>query len=203
MLSLINPKFVADCVPATFEALLALRPQAYYPHWEAGKVWMKPEFEPLSEEEIRKRIEVEEQKLVAKNNCVAELPQQPLVGMPPTLSSPVADTSLFPVAAQQMSQHCATPRHESPTNGLVPAQVIGRIKVNKPVVKTGGVYAIKTQVQQPKKRLPQEQPIEASTSASPPWQPHFAKFAGMTEEMYDELDPENKLDFIAMFVNDD
>jgi hypothetical protein len=44
-----DPKFVAQCISATLKALVALRPYGYLPHWKAGKLGVKPEFEPLSQ----------------------------------------------------------------------------------------------------------------------------------------------------------
>jgi hypothetical protein len=37
-------------------------------------------------------------------------------------------------------------------------------------------------------------------SSLPPYQSRFIKYNGMKEEMYDELDDDNKRDFIQVFV---
>lgn len=58
-------------------------------------------------------------------------------------------------------------------------------------------------MQQPKSRIPRKQPIEDSKSTSPPWESRFVKFGGMTKEMYDELEPDNKEEFIKVYVKDD
>ena len=56
-----DPNFIPDAIPATYEALLRLRPHGYFPLWDAGKVWLKREFSPLSEEEAAKRVEAQMQ----------------------------------------------------------------------------------------------------------------------------------------------
>jgi hypothetical protein len=43
-------------------------------------------------------------------------------------------------------------------------------------------------------------PTEQGEISPPPYEPRFAKYNNMTEEMYDELGDDNKTDFIKMFV---
>lgn len=115
-----NPKFVAASIPATFEALLALRPHGYLPHWRAGKVWMEREFEPLSEEEAQKRIHAHEQKREEENVHLAELLEQTRTGISPTSSRLIGDTNLFADASEHTNQDRPAARCAPKTNGLVP-----------------------------------------------------------------------------------
>jgi hypothetical protein len=49
------------CINATKEALKTLRSEVYKPIWDAGKVYMKRDIEPLSGQDILARLEAQEQ----------------------------------------------------------------------------------------------------------------------------------------------
>jgi hypothetical protein len=182
-----NPKFIRDSIPATYEALLALRPQGFQTHWNAGKVWMKREFEPVSEEDAITRLQIQEQEAKDERDRSTEALQRSLLGMPSTSMSCSKGANLVSEVVKQIKP--------------VPPQVIDPAIINKPVVRTFGAGVKNAAMQKSKARLAQRPVVQGLPSTELPWESRFANFPDMTKEEYDEMDSEMRQYFINDRIN--
>ena len=196
-----DPRFVADSIPAPYEALRTLRPNESYSLFDAGKVWSKREFEPLSEEEAAKRAGLQEQGNGLHTGVI---------------TAQTGDTHRY----EALEEHVKNPHHgiaegpralskiskpeaklvapKKPMQGLVPTQARKpRTEVQKAPTKIPAV--VKRQSRTNMAALKAEIQQEADR---PPWESRFAQYRGMTKTDYEELEPENIVDFFNWWVKD-
>jgi hypothetical protein len=193
-----NPNFIAESIPATYEALLTLRRKGYYPHCEAGKVWMKRKFEPLSEDAAAAQLQAQEQKDMEERSRSVETFRRSVNGMPPFPTGPM------PLANNPLDAARPAANGRSAHHQLVPPQVRKAAMMKKPVTRTAFPLAKRPVVQKGKGRHVQQLPsIQASAGDELPWESRFAKFPDMTEDQWNESDRDIKEYFLETYVKDD
>jgi hypothetical protein len=106
-------------------------------------------------------------------------------------------TSAFSViaSAPQQSPEVYSPQPPAPSEIR---QCPVAVQYGNQMLRTTGA---RTPAPSTKHRVAQASPEQASSSP-PPYEPRFIKFNNMTEEIYDELEDDNKIDFIKVFVQD-
>jgi hypothetical protein len=169
-------------IPATYEALRELRPHGYLPHAIAGKVWLKRELVLLSEEEAARRIEIQAIRALLDPARASSAVTTDIVVEPKLLAS------LLPMKGLIFTQV------RKPPPAAAQAQLFVTEAVAKPAVHTKN-----TRARQPLGGLAQP---TAQDIRPPPYESHFAEYGRrMTKDRYADLEDENKMDFIRIYVD--
>jgi hypothetical protein len=169
-------------IPATYEALRELRPHGYLPHAIAGRVWLKREFVPLLEEEAARRIEIQAIRARLDRTCASSAVTTDTVVEPKLLASLLPMKGLIPTQVRKPLPAAAQP------------QRFVTEAVAKPAVHTKNIGA-----RQPLGGLAQP---TAQDIRPPPYESRFAEYdRRMTKDRYDDLEDENKMDFIRFYVD--
>jgi hypothetical protein len=170
-------------IPATYEALRELRPHGYLPHAIAGKVWLKREFVPLSEEVAARRIEIQAIRALLDPARASSVVTTDIVVEPKLLSSLLPMRDLVPTQVRKPPPAAAQPRRFVTEAVAKPAVHTKNIGDREPL---GGLA----------------QPT-AQDIRPPSYESRFAEYdRRMTKDRYDDLEDENKMDFIRFYVDE-
>ena len=183
-----GPGFCPGRIPATNDALRVLRPLGWVPVYDAKKVYLQPMYKPFAEEDAAARLQAQGQ-----NDEEEHQAEHYYNGTSMLLSSRMEHANseaavMNRTAIVHLAPICAA--------GI---EVLVLSQVRQPISKAGSALAKKAQAPPSKRGLAQPSTLTAELP-SPPWEARFAKFNNMTEEMYNELETDNKWEFLKVFV---
>jgi hypothetical protein len=188
-----EPDFCPGMAPATSDAMRVLRPLGWVPVFDVDKVYLRLMYRLFTEEDAVARLEAHERKdeqdeedLLAEFN--QEVPESESRAIPCTKEYTDIRTATFPATASapQWSSEVYSSPHLAHLKLRLPQKVVSATEART--------------LTPPKKHHTLQVSTELDTPSPPPFEARFAKYNEMTEEIYDELDDDNKMDFIKIFV---
>jgi len=164
-----EPGFVSERVAATADALRVLRPLGWKPVDEGGKVWLKPTFRPLTEADAAAQLGAE------KYLADQEAPDDMHTASPLHVKRTNAQAEQAGLSAHGESVPSHTPSFRTSINSVA-----------------GTDHQLAQSSTAPYCTLDAERP-------PPMYEPRFEKFMDMSRLRYEELEDDNKREYVQMF----